>query len=222
VDNAGNTTDSGSFNLTMACSSGFIPPAPPVISSPTFEITIINNQATINLSNMENAYQIAISTTPDFEYVSWEPYEENIVLPNVKKVYLKFRSETGGVSEVYEIEVLETVDNSNLIPSNGSLIKTLNDYKVYVINNNYIRHIIDEIIFSFYGHLNKNDIQEINPSQTNNYQESSLIRELNDYKVYEIKDNKKHWLNLTVEQFEEKYDWDEVYTVNKEESDWYE
>ena len=238
VDNAANTTDSGSFNLTMACGGGLISPAPPVILSPTFEITTTNNQATINLSNIENVYQIAISTTPDFEYVSWEPYEENIVLPDTNKVYIKFRSEAGGVSEVYEIGIdseteidLETGTGTNNLLNllNGSLVRMIDDYKVFVINNfsidsgqAYIRHVIDEIIFTFYGHLNKDDIQEIDPSLMDNYQESYLIREANDYKVYKIENNKKHWLNMTVEEFAERYDWDEVYVVNGEELGWYE
>ena len=42
-------------------------------------------------------------------------------------------------------------------------------------------------------------------------------------KVYEIKDNKKHWLNITVEEFVNLgYSWKEVYVVNEEELGWYE
>ncbi|MCK5122979.1 MAG: hypothetical protein KAQ87_02430, partial [Candidatus Pacebacteria bacterium] len=230
-DNVDNYTDSSTFNLIISCGSGFISSSPPIISlSPnqTFEIITINNQSIINLSQVENAYQIAISTTPDFEFVSWEPYQENVVLPDAKKVYLKFRSETGGVSEVYEVETRQCLVSTNLL--NGSLIRAINNYKVYIINNPsigsgqaYIRHIIDEIIFTFYGHLNKDNIQEIDPSLMDNYQESYLIREINDYKVYKIINNKKHWLNISVEEFAERgYGWDEVFVVNEEEKDWYE
>ena len=205
---------------------GFISPAPPIVSllpNQSFEIITIDNQATINLSNIENVHQIAISTTPDFKSVSWEPYKENIVLPDVEKVYLKFRSQTGGVSEVYEIEI-DLNDETNFPDlSNGSLVRAINDYKVYIINNIYRRHIIDEIIFSFYNHLNWNAVQEIDSSQLNNYKESYLIRELNDHKVYEIKDNKKHWLAITEEEFIERgYNWDEVFVVNEAERDFYE
>jgi len=212
ADNAGNTTDSGTFNLTMVCGSGFISPAPPVIPlSPnqTFEINIIENEATIDLNNIQNVYQIAISTTPDFKYVSWEPYQEKIALPDVEKVYLKFRSEAGGVSEVYEIETspdLNAGDSNNPDLPSGSLVRMINDYKVYILNNNYLRHIMNEMIFSFYGHLNKEDIQETDPSLTDNCQESFLIREVNDYKVYLTEGNKKHWLDISVEEFEERYD----------------
>ena len=46
---------------------------------------------------------------------------------------------------------------------------------------------------------------------------------MNDYKVYEIKDGKKHWLDISVEEFIERgYKWDEVYVVNEEELEWYE
>ena len=217
-------TDSASVE-TDGCGGGFISPTPPIISLPqnqTFEIAIIEDQSTINLSNVENAYQMAISTTPDFEYVSWEPYQENIDLPDTDKVYLKFRSKSGGVSEVYEIEVDSETTDTPVIP-NGSLVRAINDYKVYIINNSYLRHIIDEIIFSFYKHLNKDNIQEISSSLINDYQESYLIRASNDYKVYKIIDNEKRWLDITVEEFENLgYNWDEVYVVNGEEWGWYE
>lgn len=210
-------------NETDPSSGGFIPPDPPVIliypNQPAFEITTINNQPTINLGNVQNAYQIAISTTPDFEYVSWEPYQENITLHDVEKVYLKFRSPSGGVSEVYEVET----QTNNPVLSNGSLIRAVNDYKVYIINNNYIRHILDGEIFNFYGHLNWDNIQEVTSTQINNYQESFLIRAKDDYKVYEIDNNKtKHWLNITAEEFiNSGRKWEMVYVVNEEERDFY-
>ncbi len=232
IDNAGNSTDSSTFNLTMACSSGFIPSTPPIIptseNQPTFEITTTNNQTTINLSNVENAHQIAISTTPDFKDVSWEPYQENVVLPDAKKVYLKFRSETGGVSEVYEVETRQCLVSTNLL--NGSLIRAINNYKVYIINNPstgsgqaYKRHILDGEIFDFYGHLNWDNVQEVNSSLVDNYQESYLVRASNDYKVYEIDSNKiKHWLNISAEEFiSSGKKWDEIYVVNEEELGWY-
>jgi len=49
-----------------------------------------------------------------------------------------------------------------------------------------------------------------------------LIREVNDYKVYLTEGNKKHWLDISVEEFEERYDWEEVFIINKEELGWYE
>lgn len=221
---AGNSSYSTTNDATLSSGGGFISPTPPIIPiSPnqTFEITITNNQSTINLSNIQNAYQIAISITPDFKYVSWEPYQENITLPNTEKVYLKFRSSSGGVSEIYEVETdLETDDIFDL--SNGSLVRAINNYKVYIINNNnYKRHILNGKIFNFYNHLNWNAIQEVTSSQINSYQESYLIRELNDYKVYEIINKKKHWLDISVEEFENKYSWDEIYIINKEELGWY-
>ena len=227
LSNISNALSITSFTIN-SMGGGFIPPTPPTIpisdsNQPTFEITTINNQTTINLSKIENVYQIAISTTPDFKYVSWEPYQESIILPDVEKVYLKFRSPTGGVSEVYEIETntdTNTSDTNIANLPNGSLIKAINDFKVYIINNNYIRHILDSKIFNFYNHLNWESIQEVN--SLNNYQESFLIRASNDYKVYEIKDKKKHWLDITAEEFENSgHSWDEVYVVNEEELGWY-
>ena len=140
-------------------------------------------------------------------------------MPDVEKVYIKFRSQSGGVSEVYEVEVNQ--NNPNL--PNGSLIRAINDFKVYIINNNYIRHILSGDIFDFYNHLNWNAIQEVSLSQLNSYQESFLIRELNDYKVYEINSDKtKRWLDMTAEEFANAYSWDEIYIINEEELKWYE
>ncbi|MEA1936614.1 MAG: hypothetical protein U9N04_00700 [Patescibacteria group bacterium] len=203
----------------------FVYSPPPIVPSQSFQIIMINDQLTIDFGNVENVYQMAISTTPDFEYISWEPYQEAIVLSDANKRYIKFRSQSGGVSEVYEAET-DSEDKIDLEInnfSNGSLIRAINGFKVYIINNNYIRHIPDGKIFDFYGHLNWNAIQEVDFSIVNSYQESSLIRADNDYKVYKIIDKKKHWLNITVKEFVDLgYSWDDVYITNKEELKWYE
>jgi len=224
LNNGSDSLSITSFTIN-ATGGGFIAPAPPVIPlSPnqTFEINIIENEAMINLNNIQNVYQIAISTTPDFKYVSWEPYQEKIALPDSEKVWLKFRSKAGGVSEVYEVETRHCLVPTPINLPSGSLVRMINDYKVYILNNNYLRHIMDEMIFTFYGHLNKKDIQETDPSLMDNCQESFLIREVNDYKVYLTEGNKKHWLDISVEEFEERYDWEEVFVVNEEELGWYE
>ena len=152
----------------------------------------------------------------------------------VAVVYAKFYTQYGVASEVVSDSIVYVSEvSSNPTPDltptpdlsipNGSLVKAVDDFKIYIINNNYIRHIIDEIIFSFYNHLNWNAIQEIDSSQLNNYEESYLIREIDDYRVYEIRDGKKYWLDVSVEEFDRLgYEWEEVYVVNEEERDWYE
>lgn len=197
----------------------FVYSPPPIVPNQNFQMIIINDQITVDFSNVENVYQVAISITPDFKYISWEPYQETVILPDANKRYIKFRSQSGGVSEIYEVETDLEINNF----SNGSLIRAINDFKVYIINNNYIRHILDGKIFDFYGHLNWNTIQEVDLSIVNSYQESFLIRADNDYKVYKIIDNKKHWLNITAKEFVDLgYSWNEIYIINEEELKWYE
>lgn len=122
-----------------------------------------------------------------------------------------------------ENNVDENENNENQTIPGGSLIRAINQIKVYITKEDYKRHIADSEIFNFYGHLNWDSIQEINLSVLNSYQESFLIRAISDYKVYEIKNRIKHWLNITVEEFINRgYDWNEVFIVNEEERDWYE
>ena len=191
-----------------------------------------NTTITLKLYAGSDTTGMAISNNPDFKDASIIPYQEEIEwempdyrrdgsqpAPTMHTLYIKFYTKYGVASEVIKIETGNEINPINL--PNGSLIRMIDDYKVYIIKNNYLRHIIDEIIFSFYGHLNKDDIQETDPSLINNCQESYLIREANDYKVYKIEDNKKQWLNITVEEFEEKYNWEEVFVVNERERDFY-
>ncbi len=175
---------------------------------------------------------MAISNTEDFKNASQIPYQKEIEWnlsdckpsPNssVCTVYAKFYTQYGVASEVVSDSIIYTNKSNSVIP-NGSLIRSVNDYKVYIINNSYKRHILDGKIFDFYGHLNWDSIQEVDPSTINNYQESFLIRASNDYKVYEIDNDKiKHWLNITAEEFiSSGRKWEMIYVVNEKERDFY-
>ena len=261
IDNAGNSTSSSTFNLTMACGSG-MPPSfqnPPAQPKPTpenpnnsFSVAINNNDeytnsktVTLKLNAGSDTERMAISNTEDFKYASQIPYQENIEWDlsdckptpnpsqegnkssfsqegNVCVVYAKFYTQYGVASEVVSDSIIYTNKSNSVIP-NGSLIRSVNDYKVYIINNSYKRHILDGKIFDFYGHLNWDSIQEVDPSTINNYQESFLIRASNDYKVYEIDNDKtKHWLNITAEEFiNSGRKWEMIYVVNEKERDFY-
>ena len=178
---------------------------------------------------------MAISNSSDFKNASIIPYQGEMEWDllgnppspllqrgNVYTVYAKFYTQYGVASEVVSDSIIYT-DKSNPIIPNGSLIRAINGYKVYITKGNYIRHILNGDIFNFYGHLSWDNIVELTSTQLNSYQESYLIRASNDYRVYKIIDNKKHWLNITVEEFENRgYGWDEVYIVNEEERDFYE
>jgi len=231
-----------------APSSGLPPAAynPPSQPEPTpenpnnnFSIVINNDDeytnsktVTLKLNAGSDTERMAISNYSDFKNASQIPYQKEIEWnlsdckpsPNssVCTVYAKFYTQYGVASEVVSDSIIYTNKSNSVIPD-GSLIRSVNDYKVYIVNNNYKRHILDGKIFDFYGHLNWDSIQEVDPSTINNYQESFLIRASNDYKVYEIDNDKtKHWLNITAEEFiNSGRKWEMIYVVNKEERDFY-
>jgi len=88
---------------------------------------IINNNAvyttsldvTLSLS-AENVFQMAISNSPDFAGISWEPYQTTkkwtLTKGDGKKtVYAKFRSPDGGVSQVIsDTIILDTTQSTNV------------------------------------------------------------------------------------------------------------
>jgi hypothetical protein len=107
--------------------------------------------------------------------------------------------------------------------SNGSLIRQKGDYKVYITEGNYKRHILSGEIFNFYGHLNWDKIIEVSAEQKKSYTDSCLARVFKGEKVYEINgDGTKHWINMAAEQFQKTgRKWEMIYSVNQEEMDFY-
>ena len=113
---------------------GFIPPPVPVVVAepipehPEIPKSLIINEDKIYTNSLEvilsisaeNAFQMAISNTPDFAGVSWEPYQTSKrwkLLPGDGKkiVYAKFRSPEGGVSEtVSDTIILDTTPPTNV------------------------------------------------------------------------------------------------------------
>jgi len=107
--------------------------------------------------------------------------------------------------------------------ADGSLIRAKGDYKVYIIQNGYKRHILDARIFDFYGHLDWANIIEVTPEERDSYRDSVWVRAANDKKVYEINgDKSKHWLNMTAEEFYASgRRWEGVFIINNQERDFY-
>jgi len=105
----------------------------------------------------------------------------------------------------------------------GSLLRAIGDYKVYIIKGNYKRWIQTAEIYNHYGHLTWDDIIDVNPIVLAKYKESWLIRADGDKKVYELNaDGTKHWLDMTAEQFVlTGHKWEMVYIVNNWERDFY-
>lgn len=232
---------SGGFsNKTFTIEQGDKPKTPFVSpSSPTdISITINNNEsetsskiATLSLC-AENAAQMAISNSFDFEGISWGSWPKYSPTKTwqlsegegTKTVYVKFRSKEGGVSRVVSDSIiLKNISESISDIPGGSLIQMANDYKIYIVKGNYKRHIINGRIFDFYGHLNWNAVKEANQSQINIYQNSSLVQSEGDYKVYEINgDGTRHWINMAAGQFQKTgRKWEMIYLINQKELDFY-
>mgnify|MGYP001582056037 CR=1 FL=1 len=107
--------------------------------------------------------------------------------------------------------------------SDGSLVRAKGDYRVYIINGQYKRHILDGKIFDFYGHLSWESINEVDPVILAGYEESFWVRAEGDERVYEINGDKtKHWLNMSAEAFSVSgRQWDAVSVINNAERDFY-
>ena len=111
----------------------------------------------------------------------------------------------------------------------GTLIRAKGDYKVYIIQPPYKRHIFNPAVFEMYQHFDWNSIQEVEPEVVDSYVTSDLYRALNDYKIYFLEEIDevngiaiKHHLNMPAEQFTGRgYRWQQVFIVNDEERDYY-
>lgn len=112
-----------------------------------------------------------------------------------------------------------------LLPAfpDGTLVRLANDYKVYVIQGRYKRWIQSPEIFSFYGHLNLENVQIVEPEVLALHKDSWLVRAQGNERVYEINgDGSRHWLDMTPEDFVATGRlWDMVYVVNDRELRWY-
>lgn len=105
----------------------------------------------------------------------------------------------------------------------GSLVRAKGDYKVYIINGQYKRHILDAKIFNFYSHLSWESINEVDPVILAGYEESFWVRAEGDERVYEINGDKtKHWLNMSAEAFSVSgRQWEAISIINEVERDFY-
>jgi hypothetical protein len=214
----------------------------------TLKLYASSNTTRMAISNTPDFKYASI--IPYQKKIEWKLPNSGFQIPDSKyTVYVKFYTQYGVASEVVSDSIIlktanlgieEQTENSESLedsgpgeetnkgtkkinPVNGSIVRVENDYKIYVKKGNYLRHIPDSSIFSFYYHLKWNNIITITREQFNQYQISTLIRELNDYKVYQVQNNTKHYLNLTSQQFTDSGRfWEMVYIVNKRERDYYE
>lgn len=105
----------------------------------------------------------------------------------------------------------------------GMVVRLKQDPRVYVILGKYKRWFQSPEIFTGYGHLQWEDIIEIDDRVLNLFEESQLVKALDSPKVYSVSpQGTKHWLNMTPRDFERKgYRWDQIYIVNENEINWF-
>lgn len=96
----------------------------------------------------------------------------------------------------------------------NNLVRQEGDIKVYAINDaGYKRHISNPEVFRSYG-FKWEDIATITKEEMDNYQESYLIREVNDPRVYYLEDGRKRWINSIESFYVHGMNWDAIHVIN--------
>ena len=130
-----------------------------------------------------------------------------------------------------ELDQYQSGANINKISlPEGSLIRAIEDFKVYIIKPPYKRHIFNPAIFNMYQHFSWNSIKDVDKDIVDSYITSDLYRANSDYRVYSLEEVNeilgkaiKHHLNVTAQRFSElSYSWNQIFIVNTEERDYYE
>lgn len=156
-----------------------------------------------------------------------------VIIPSIQQKISNFseneqtRQFSWTASTIKESEILKEstpLDDSakNIIITDGALVRGRGNERVYVMTGKYRRWIQGPEIFNFYGHLRWENIIEVDSEKLQDYNESSLVREENDFKVYKIENGKRHWLNMGAKDFEAKgYKWEEIFVINQRERDYF-
>jgi hypothetical protein len=208
-----NISDNTTIDIDTS-SSPFIPPAKPNISN----IKVNGSNATLNISNLPNTItQIAISTTEDFKNVSWQAIKDMQSIfskyTDAIKLYLKFRSSNGAVSDILIYE-------NNNIPSNysypaGTLLKLSTSPKIYVVIDDKKKWISTPQIFTQLGYK-WTDIQTVTDTQLSTLSdyEDNLIREKGDYKVYLVVNGVKRHIPSPAIFLDYGFSWNDIKDVD--------
>lgn len=113
--------------------------------------------------------------------------------------------------------------NAEELLSEGALARAKGTEKIYVIAGVNRRWIQSPEIFSLYGHLRWEAVNDVPASTLAWYQESFLVRVEGDKKVYEVtQSGQKRWLDMTAGEFERSgRRWEDVFVINEKELLWY-
>jgi parallel beta-helix repeat protein len=111
----------------------------------------------------------------------------------------------------------------------GDLVKTANSPDVYIIKiingEQYKRLILNPEIFNQYGHLKWSNIKTISQTEIGGYVVSNVVRANDDERVYYLTPSGdtgiKHWIKTADDFIGLGFKWNEIYTINNFERDFY-
>ena len=121
---------------------------------------------------------------------------------------------------------IEIIDGDLIRNPNAEGIAQFDIYIVQLINNKkFKRLILSPKVFLSYGHLDPNNVIEVDQATMDSYVTSDLVRAVDDPKVYKLYPSgdtgEKRWIK-TGEKFNTLgYDWDAIYTINQVDRDEY-
>lgn len=202
-----------------------IHPAAPDTSEIRF---FVSSDSELDFRNLpENITQIAISTDPEFEDASWEAIAEAEKLMRkfnyADKLYVKFRTKSGGVSEVIEMQKSALPKFAKI--NEGEIVKTAASPDVYIIKykngKQYKRLILSPRVFESYEHLKWENIRIISQVQMDDYATSTLVQVAGDSIIYELSPDGDTGTKKIVSP-PRTYDADSVYEINAIDRDSYE
>lgn len=98
--------------------------------------------------------------------------------------------------------------------SNGTvLIQIEGEPRVYIVANNFKRHIPSPSVFNAYGYK-WSDIKKVSSTEAAKFATTALIRAKNDAKVYAVANGKRKWITSAEEFNKNGYKWDAIAEVN--------
>ena len=113
--------------------------------------------------------------------------------------------------------------------TDGDTIRATGGIDVYIVKlvgtKKFKRLVLNPQVFTSYGHLKWENVKSVDSATLDGYTTSSLVREINDTKVYKLVPDgdvgTKHWVK-TMDAFNaNNYDWSSVYIINKTDRDNY-
>ncbi|MEK7067030.1 MAG: carboxypeptidase regulatory-like domain-containing protein [Patescibacteria group bacterium] len=119
---------------------------------------------------------------------------------------------TGNITTPINTEESQTLS----ISTEAMLIQIEGDPRVYIVANNFKRHIPSPSVFNAYGYK-WSDIKKISSAEAAKFATTVLIRAKNDTKVYAVANGKRKWITSAEEFNKNGYKWNAIAEVNASE-----